>query len=120
MKIRFIIPKQTPSQNEYQRWHYHRQHKYKQHVIGLLQAQLAEIGMLGIEKPEGKSSVVIHRFCAGKRLDRGNFIGGCKPILDALTQTNIIRDDAEEFLEDRYEQHSAPPGKGWTEIEVWR
>ena len=39
-----------------------------------------------------------------KRMDRGNMIGGCKPLLDAMTRTGLIVDDREEFLQDHYYQ----------------
>lgn len=36
--------------------------------------------------------------------DKGNFIQGCKPLLDHLVKTGWIKDDNEEWLEDTYLQ----------------
>lgn len=37
-------------------------------------------------------------------LDRGNFVGGCKPLLDAAIRQGLIIDDKEVHLDDIYEQ----------------
>jgi len=40
----------------------------------------------------------------GRAYDRGNLVGGCKPLLDALVAVGLLVDDAPTFLEDHYSQ----------------
>jgi len=48
---------------------------------------------------------VIRRYSGrARRMDKGNFVGGCKSLLDAMTKAKLIFDDRQEFLEDHYLQ----------------
>lgn len=48
---------------------------------------------------------------AGKRpFDAINFAGGCKPLLDTLTNCGAIRDDSPTWVEDHYTQEKSPDG----------
>lgn len=87
-EVRFVgrieIGAPTPSQNVLKR-RYRSPHAYKK-----LRSQLQQwvmVGMVngGIPPAEGRRRLVIQRYARGKRylLDRGNLIGGCKPLLDA-------------------------------------
>lgn len=107
----------TPSQNTFQRWHWGRQSKFKDSVQMIIRAKLLELGIVTRGRPSHRTRLTIRRFSSGK-LDRGNFIGGCKPILDALRDEHVIRDDNEAWLEDLYQQHNAPVGQPRTEIEI--
>ena len=66
------------------------------------------VGMVNgkISKATGRRRLTITRYVRSRRylLDRGNFIGGCKPLLDAAIRQGLILDDREEHLDDRYEQ----------------
>lgn len=115
--ITLTLPHATPSQNVYQRYHWHRQHKLLNSYRMLIRAGLNKLGLFGAAPPEHRVSVTIRRYCAG-HLDRGNFIGGCKPLLDALKHEGVIRDDTETWLDDRYEQHEARRCEARTEIEI--
>lgn len=42
--------------------------------------------------------------------DRGNFIGGCKPLLDTLVNMGALYNDNPVFLEDHYLQLKSPDG----------
>ena len=37
-------------------------------------------------------------------LDKDNFIGGLKPLIDAIKELKLIYDDSPEFLDDDYKQ----------------
>ena len=69
----------------------------------LLRAWMNE---LKIPDATSRRRVSITRRYSGraKRMDRGNMIGGCKPLLDAMTRMGLIVDDREEFLQDHYYQ----------------
>ncbi len=111
------IPKGTPSQNTYGRMHFRAQGNLRDSYRMIVRQQVVETGLHLLAVPE-RRRIVIRRFSC-KRLDRGNFIGGCKALLDALTLEGVIKDDDEQHLDDVYEQHHAPMGHQKTEIEVW-
>ena len=112
MKLTIYIPEATPSQNTYQRWHWRTRMK---HLDAL---RLYVRSTMGAQRRRAqKKHVTIRRYSSGK-LDRGNFIGGCKALLDALRHEGVIYDDTEEWLEDRYEQHPAKRGEARTEVEI--
>jgi Holliday junction resolvase RusA-like endonuclease len=115
--VTIVLDFATPSQNTYQRWHWGRQSSFKDSVQMLIRGKLAEQGIVTNGRPHHRTKLTICRFSAG-RLDRGNFVGGCKPILDALRDEHVIRDDNETWLDDRYQQHKAPVGKPRTEIVI--
>lgn len=56
--------------------------------------------------------VTITRFYGkGRRAyDRGNFIGGCKPLIDTLVNMGALYNDNAVFLEDHYQQVKSPDG----------
>lgn len=80
--------------------------KFRGDYVLLLQAWKNE---LAIPDAEGRRRIHITRLYSGrgKKMDRGNLIGGCKPLLDAMTRVGLIVDDKEEFLEDHYYQRRA-------------
>lgn len=61
---------------------------------------------LKIPDATGRRRVSVTRRYGGRaqKMDRGNLIGGCKPLLDAMTRVGLIVDDKEEFLQDHYYQ----------------
>lgn len=65
-----------------------------------------------IPKATAKRRVLITRqWGKGKRAyDYGNMVGGCKPLLDAMTRTNLIVDDRPSMLAEYYFQEKAPSG----------
>lgn len=103
------IQRHTPSQNVLVR-------KYKNpHAYAKLRNELSQwimVGMAnaGIPKAKRRRRLTITRFAKSKRhlLDRGNLVGGCKPLLDAATQQGLILDDKEEHLDDIYHQEVGP------------
>lgn len=111
------LPFATPSQNTWQRWHFHRQRKFLADCRLVVRSELNRVGLFGSTPPGGRVSITVRRYSAG-RLDRGNFIGGCKALLDALRHEGVIHDDSEQWLEDKYEQHEARRGEARTEVEI--
>lgn len=113
------LPFMTPSQNTWQRSHWGKQKKLKTAIELLIRVGLNELGLYGAARPNCRVRVIIRRYSSHHTsLDRGNFIGGCKPLLDALRDEGVIFDDSERWLEDRYEQHACKRGAARTEIEV--
>ena len=61
--------------------------------------------------------VLIERASAGE-LDQGNFIGGCKPLLDALVIVGLLYDDTRQYSVEDYKQLSAKRNSGLVRITV--
>jgi hypothetical protein len=99
------IGRPTPSQNVLRR-RYRNKHAYAR-----LRDELASWIMVGmangrIPKATGKRVLIVTRYAKSKRylLDRGNHVGGCKPLIDAAIIRGLITDDTEDALDDRYKQ----------------
>lgn len=55
----------------------------------------------------------------GKRpFDRQNFAGGCKPLLDTLTNFGALYDDKELWCEDHHLQLKSPDGIDYVEVKL--
>jgi hypothetical protein len=53
-----------------------------------------------------------------RRFDRQNFAGGCKPLLDTLTNFGALYDDSETWCSDRYVQKKSPDGSNYVEVRI--
>jgi len=94
----------------------HKYRKFREDYEELLRAFMAK---LEIPKARGRRRVFITRLYSarGQKRDRGNIVGGCKPLLDAMTNVGLLVDDKEEFLEDHYDQQRANAKGVWIRIE---
>lgn len=132
--MRIELPFATPSQNTYQHWHPYRRSKFRDDCCMAVMQQILSTGHrptwkqrapteprrcedLFTTPPAEKRTVVITRYSAGE-LDKGNLIGGCKALLDALVLMGLIFDDSTKWLEDHYQQKPAPKGAQRMEIEI--
>jgi hypothetical protein len=100
-----VLQELTPSQNVLARAYRNR------HVYRGLRERMQTWVMVGmvnarIAPAQGKRRLTITRYVRNERyrLDRGNFVGGCKPLLDAAIRQRLIKDDREEWLDDVYHQ----------------
>jgi len=65
------------------------------------------IVQLKIPRATRRRRVMFTRYYTGQRArsrDHGNFIGGMKPVLDALVRQGMLVDDRPEYCEDYYRQ----------------
>lgn len=99
------IDELTPSQNVLVR------RLHNRYVYAKLRSKFQTWIMVGmangkIAKATGRRRLTITRYVRSRRylLDRGNFIGGCKPLLDAARLQGLIVDDTEALLDDHYVQ----------------
>ena len=114
----FEIDRLTPSQNELAR-RYRNRHAYAKLRTEFELWIMAGMANGRIPKATGRRKLTITRYAKSKRylLDRGNLVGGCKPLLDAAIQMGLIMDDKEELLDDHYEQEVCAK-RPRTEVEV--
>jgi hypothetical protein len=62
---------------------------------------------------------ITREFGKGKRaFDRVNFMGGCKPLLDTLTNFGALYDDSELWCEDHYAQRKSEDGIDYVTVLV--
>ena len=94
-----------PSQNELMR-RYSNVHAYQALVRNWESILWAAAQQAPIPKASVRRRMEITRFIRAEkyRLDRGNLVGGCKPLLDAAVQIGLLLDDREEHLDDHYRQ----------------
>jgi hypothetical protein len=110
----FHLPIEAKSQNQLsgnkggQRWAY----KAHRDDLGLLIKHSAQ--QHGITPATGLRRVVVTRLYGhrGRRMDRPNLVGGCKPVLDALVRAKLLRDDSERWCIDHYAQRKVGAGAG--------
>jgi len=96
--LKLIIPRVTPSLNEWQRKHWRSRKKINETwqweiFIAYMQKERSEQGQ-AINK---KEITVIS--CRKQLCDPDNFIGGLKPLIDALKNNKLIVDDSPEWIE---------------------
>lgn len=124
-KWSFFIPIEPPSLNAVSgnKGGYGARAKYKK-IRDAYKYAIRERRMysaLDLPGATGRRRVYVTR-CMGKgkrRYDRDNLIGGCKPLMDALTLSGLLLDDKEKYLEAHYHQVRADKGaSGGVLIEI--
>jgi len=89
------IPKSPNGSQGLLRMHWAARGKYNQYWKLLIRSQFRS---LPEDPPDTKKKVSISQM-RRRLLDRDNLYASCKPILDAMTRCNLIRDDSEEWIE---------------------
>lgn len=97
----------TPSQNEYQRWHWARRGKYRDVARLILRSQLGRMRLP--EAPRPIRAVVRFIRVGPRAIDFDNYVGGAKPIVDALRMEKILHDDSPRWVEGIYLQETRKP-----------
>lgn len=102
----FFIPIQTPSQNTIASNHGASRFRYGKLRTAFETYVMCEVRRLHIPRAMRRRRVTFTRHYTGRgqSRDRGNLIGGMKPLLDALVRQGVLVDDREEYVEDFYRQ----------------
>lgn len=110
----FLIPRDSPSQNEIAANHGPGRFAYGQVRDEFSILVLAEKMRQRIPRAAARRRVTFTRLYSGRhrRRDRGNLIGGLKPLLDVLVRLELLVDDSEKHVEDHYlqERHDCITG----------
>jgi hypothetical protein len=109
--ITFTIPIVTPSQNEWDQWHWGKKKKWKEQCYLLLKNQIQLVQHSHFlpkdcnnTKEDGiKVSFTIVRF-GHHKLDHGNLVGGCKGLVDTMVSLNLLADDSPKWVDEHYSQ----------------
>lgn len=106
----FLIPLETPSQNQLQEWHWRKRHKR-----GKAFEFWARAHGHGIPAATGHRFVKLMSYRKQRCKDIANLIGGSKGILDSLVRCGLLLDDSIPLMTATYDQatclHSPIPGK---------
>ena len=94
------IPLPTLSLNKLQRMHWAERAKLRDQYEQLF--RMASSPLHRCLRREFRA-VKIERH-AVRLMDHDNFVGGCKPLVDALVRTHLIWDDSPEYVEVNYVQ----------------
>lgn len=111
----FTLPLITPSLNQYLRWHWSRRAKFRDTCCICIRMQMHMYASDWVLKTPRR--VVITRY-GTRKLDYDNFVGGCKPLLDALHYERIVNDDTSEWVDVIYVQGTDKARRGMVVIDV--
>ena len=109
--LKIEIPMPTPSLNRLQRMHFHARTRLRNQYEQVIRLQMNQ---LNAAKSHQFRRVTIQRYGA-RLLDHDNFVGGCKPLLDALTRAGLLWDDSPGYLRVTYAQVSGA-GKNYRTV----
>jgi Holliday junction resolvase RusA-like endonuclease len=92
--MRLVIPDIPKSPNKRRGEHWSISRKYAEYWEGLVRSLIDNS-----HKPvKARRSVSISQM-RRRKLDRDNLWASCKPVIDALTHWQLIKDDSEEWIE---------------------
>ena len=96
------MPKKIESQNVYNSWHWSRRagNGKRSEKINWYWSILSACGR-GKRKPYFEVFIVSFR---KRLLDNGNFIGGCKPLIDAIVDAKLLKNDDVKSCKIHYRQ----------------
>lgn len=111
-----LIKQATPSNRSWERLHWRKQHEAKnQWKWMVLQAR----NSAAIPQATGKRVVKVCRY-GMNLLDKDNLYGGCKPLMDALTNAGLIVDDNPAMCDLHVEQVKiGRSGVPYTSVELF-
>lgn len=123
MKILLVLPVIMPSLNKQLRSHWAARKRLKDNAAWHVRASM---GRYKIDHRDRFANVSITVYSnapkvAGGRvrvLDRDNLIGGQKPLVDAMKQAGILKDDSPKWAAIAYVERRDPVESPRTEIEV--
>lgn len=114
--IEFTIPKPTPSLNQFYWGHWSKKMKNAKEWRKWVWAARVATGTKELMAMEAHRHVTVERY-GSRKLDRDNFIGGCKGIIDALVKEGFILDDSPAHVSIEYHQYTGKPYRTIIKIE---
>lgn len=101
-----FIPLETPSQNAVAANKGGTRQRYKELRTAFCQLLMDQKVRKSIPRATRRRRVIFTRHYCGRaqERDRGNLVGGMKPLLDAMHRVGLLVDDAPEWVEDWYRQ----------------
>jgi hypothetical protein len=112
----FQIPREVPSQNVRERWHWSKQRREVKSWAGAFLAR-----MRPGDRATKPREVIIQAYRKRRISDFANLVGGCKGMVDGLVSAGLLVDDSTEWVRIQYFQDVAknhPTGLPCTMITV--
>lgn len=102
----------TPSQNQWDKWHWGKQERWKKSACLVLRSAVNKAGgrsklPLGGENRSTDTGVMVSMKLTRlgpRKLDYGNLVGGAKGLVDVLKLEGLIVDDSDSWIADDYDQ----------------
>lgn len=89
-----------PSANKYQRMHWAVKKKLRTRFHAELFVASLESGKFGYPHAKMRVQINVHsKGATARRLDPDNLWGGCKPLIDAMRDVGLIRNDSPKWLD---------------------
>ena len=117
------IAEVTPSLNQLVRMHWAKRRKLRPQYAWAVRAAASDAGwavggdMYPVLAPKMQVRITSYR---AKTLDYDNLVGGMKPLVDALKDACLLRDDSPEWANISYVQVAGKERKTVVELEVMR
>lgn len=108
------IPMATPSLNNLLRMHYQVKRRLRLQYERILRCNSRRFHHA---KPNEHKRVTIERFGV-RHIDQDNFVGGAKPLLDAICNVGLIWDDSPKCVSVSYVQHKSSPKQVRTRVTI--
>lgn len=102
-KIKLVLDFITPSLNQLIRSHWSKRRALRIHYAWTIQAALIESGQ-DISNFKNQKQLIKITSYRKIKLDEDNLIGGAKPLIDALKDVNLIKDDSPDYVKIEYYQ----------------
>lgn len=107
------LPKEILSLNVTQRMHWATRSRHRKSWQGIVALAFGKR-----KKTQEKRKVTITSY-RKRDYDHDNFVGGCKPVIDALVKVGWLWDDAPKWVDVEYIQARVAKGEeAYTEVEV--
>lgn len=101
-QVRFFIPRLSPSLNEYRGMNPHARKRLKltfgQEILFAVNRLHHATRPPWLRNATGKRTLTIYRISYGE-LDKDNLYGGLKPVVDAIKEQRLIKDDRPSLLD---------------------
>ena len=112
--LRIEIPLPTPSLNQVQRMHFQARRRMRDQYEMICRSCATPITRV---RPRQFRHVTIVRHGV-RQLDHDNLVGGAKILLDALVRTELVYDDAPQYVHVTYEQVPAKAARTKTVVTI--
>ena len=99
-----FIPLKIKSRNEIDKYHWAVKKKLKQEYCLFIRNQMRLQRILFAQCKLYKIIIISYR---KRLLDFDNLVGGCKQMIDAMTDEKLIFDDSPEYLEIEFKQYKS-------------
>ena len=115
--IDLLIPKETPSANTRERWHWRQQRREVTEWEYWFNSTMRPV----IDRAKGPRLVTIHAFRTRRCSDEANFVSGCKGMIDGLVRAGLLVDDSRSWVKFTYIEQVAsksPTGRACTRVVI--